>query len=663
MRALVVIAALAATQTPSRSWRELVVVTSDAVNPGPVESVTRRRDVTWLRAADATSEVLASGNVALVGSMDSNRLLRELAPVELEDWYRRPGHVVHIAQRNPFNPDFRMVLVIGDIDAPLGRQRADVHIRRDGKTVLLGFDRGDGTYEMRRFDTVEKPQLVADGFRFFVHDGDVDENELRRHVVAGARADVHVYASLEEKGLITDDTRSAHVEDGVFHIVVGVDDAPARFIAETLMEGDEPLFGKRGRAAVAVYDIETLDRLDETARRLLRTSAPPSPSELHDDARFGAESPFVTDAVSASFARFVGAELVGERELDVEELQAAWARSLSSTPPRTRVHAPPPRSFQRGVTYAHMGYQIHNGYLSARGEESLSKLSTMGIDAVAIVPYTFVEDPGRVEPLEVPTRAGSETDEDVIHAIRRASAKGMTVLLKPQIWLRRGWPGDIELSNAKETERFFHEYRKWIVHYALMAEANDVPLLAVGTEMSKLTRGYRSQWQTIIEDIRRLYGGKLVYAANWGPEVQNVDFWDLLDYIGVDFYYPLSFESVATDEVLREGFDAALAELRKLHELHDKPVLLTEIGYASTKSPWTKPHASDKVEAFSAEDQARAYEIALAAVASETDWIHGMYWWKWPSTLDRGGDEHRGFTPNGKPAEDVLRRWYGSRLQ
>ena len=92
-------------------------------------------------------------------------------------------------------------------------------------------------------------------------------------------------------------------------------------------------------------------------------------------------------------------------------------------------------------------------------------------------------------------------------------------------------------------------------------------------------------------------------------------------------------------------------------------MLLTEIGYASTKSPWTKPHASDKVEEFSADDQSRAYEIAFAAIEDETDWIHGMYWWKWPTNLDRGGLEHRGFTPNGKPAEDVLRRWYGSRLQ
>ena len=92
-------------------------------------------------------------------------------------------------------------------------------------------------------------------------------------------------------------------------------------------------------------------------------------------------------------------------------------------------------------------------------------------------------------------------------------------------------------------------------------------------------------------------------------------------------------------------------------------MILTEIGYASTKSPWKQPYASDKEREPSPEDQARAYEIAFRCLADETDWIHGMYWWKWPTDLRRGGDGHRGFAPNGKAAEEVLRRWYGSRLQ
>ena len=604
-----------------------------------------------------THEELARGSVALVGTSASNRWIRELAPKEFAEWYDRPGYLVQISQRNPLNSAYRMTIVAGDMASAIPRRRADVHIRRDGYTTLLGFRREDGSYEIRRFELPTHPQLVTDSFRFFVHGFEVAGDALRRFARSGPRMplmDVHVYASLEEKGLITDDTRSAHMNEGAYHIVLGVDEKPARLLAET---GDGPLFLKRGRAARNTYDRAELDRLDEVARRVMSLSTPPSLVELLDDTRFDATSPFITEAVAASFARFVD-----DREPDVEKFGNAWAQALAEKNPRSHSFAPP-RGFQHGFTYAHEGYQIHNGYLSERSDAALGRLQRLGIDAVAVVPYTFMSAPTKIVSLEVPRRAGSETDEDIAHVIRRARERGLTVLLKPQIWVRRSWPGEIEGTTPADEDRMFREYGEWIRHYALMAQELEVPLFAIGTELSKLTHGHRHRWQTLIGDIRQLYSGKLVYAANWGKEVQQVDFWDLLDYIGVDFYYPLSAHEHPSDEELEKGFEAALNQVRALHERHRKPVILTEIGYASTKSPWKKPHASDKERELSPEDQARAYEIAFRCLADETDWIHGMYWWKWPTDLRRGGDGHRGFTPNGKAAEDVLRRWYGSRLQ
>jgi hypothetical protein len=348
------------------------------------------------------------------------------------------------------------------------------------------------------------------------------------------------------------------------------------------------------------------------------------------------------------------------------ELEALWSRELAGRKREDGSEPPfpePPPGFQHGVTFTHEGFHILNGYLSDRAARSLDRLRELDVDAVAIVPYAFLRDARRVEPLVVPTRPGSETDDDVVAAITAARDKGMMVLLKPQIWLRGSWPGAIDPEGPTETEAFFREYRRWILHYALMAERHEVPLLAIGTELEALTRGNAAAWTSIIRDLRRVYRGKLVYAANWGREVEQVSFWPLLDYIGVDFYYPLSFDPAASDEALRAGFEDAVSRLRRLSERHDKPVLLTEIGYASTRSPWREPHASDRSDTLSLSDQARAYEIALGALARETSWMRGMYWWKWPSDLDVGGEDDRGFTPNGKPAAEVLRRWYGRRLQ
>ena len=46
-------------------------------------------------------------------------------------------------------------------------------------------------------------------------------------------------------------------------------------------------------------------------------------------------------------------------------------------------------------------------------------------------------------------------------------------------------------------------------------------------------------WQEITSLVRGKYGAPLTYAANW-DEVEQVQFFDSLDLIGVDAYYPLS---------------------------------------------------------------------------------------------------------------------------
>ena len=106
-----------------------------------------------------------------------------------------------------------------------------------------------------------------------------------------------------------------------------------------------------------------------------------------------------------------------------------------------------------------------------------------------------------------------------------------------------------------------------------LRDAAMVEFLAIGTELSKMTRGRTSRWEIIIRDIRVVYRGRLVYAANWGNEVKQVGFWPLLDFIGVDFYYPISSEDSPSDEALRQGFESSLRSLRALSRRLSKPVL------------------------------------------------------------------------------------------
>lgn len=636
----------------------------------------RQGTLTFLEASEARETDLARSGVVLVGTIRSNPWIARIAsglPVVVDETAIRLRGKIYDGARDslqlvypsPFRAAALLSLITGNSDEAVlealgSRRRGDFQIRRDGTTLVLGRFRDDWSLdpgEIRELESADEASfedfaLRSAGMR-------ARAEKLFGPLPMSSPPDVRLYPSLEHKGLVTDDTRPAHFDGPRFHAVMGVGTEPERLLAERLLE-DRIADGilRRGVSTLMVATESELDSFDDTSLRLSRISDPPRLASVEGD------SPIVLEAMSASFARFVlgdrGPEALARPPADLDSLERRWLQSLEVD---ERPSPPPLDRFQRGMTLAHEGFEIHDGYLSARSDRSLDKLQSLGVDSVAIVPYAFMADPSRVTPLTVPERPGSETDEAVTHAIEAAKSRGMTVLLKPQIWLRRSWPGEIEPDGRDEEDRFFREYRRWIRHYALMAEKHGVELLAIGTELSKMTRGRTSRWKTLIRDIRVLYRGRLVYAANWGDEVEEIDFWPLLDYIGVDFYYPLSSEDSPSDEVLRAGFERSLEPIRTLSRRFSKPVLVTEIGYASTRSSWKSPHSSDHGREPSLEDQARAYEAAFAALADETSWIRGMYWWKWPTDLTLGGASDPGFTPNGKPAEEVVRRGYGSRIQ
>jgi hypothetical protein len=50
------------------------------------------------------------------------------------------------------------------------------------------------------------------------------------------------------------------------------------------------------------------------------------------------------------------------------------------------------------------------------------------------------------------------------------------------------------------------------------------------------------EWRALISNIRKVYSGKLIYAANFHEEYEHVKFWDALDYIGVQAYFSLAIK-------------------------------------------------------------------------------------------------------------------------
>jgi len=320
----------------------------------------------------------------------------------------------------------------------------------------------------------------------------------------------------------------------------------------------------------------------------------------------------------------------------------------------------------RGMTFAHEGYDGVRGYGGTAVIPSLDSLAKLNVNAVAIVPYTFMRNPSIPIELPIPQRKGSETDEAVLHSVKEAKKRGWAVMMKPQIWIGGGhWPGDVNFETEAAWEEWFGHYETWILHYARMCEANEVDALCLGTELVHTTLKHPDKWRHIIAEARKVYSGTLTYAANWGEEFEGFSFWDDLDVVGLNSYYPLSPKPDPSDAELLAGAKEWMIKANNISAKVGKPFWLTEVGFRSAKQAWLNPHEAAGEREISNECQERCF-YALTLATQEAPMLEGMFVWKWPSYLGRGQrkSDHRdrkpgrGFTPGGKPAGEVLKRYY-----
>ncbi len=352
-----------------------------------------------------------------------------------------------------------------------------------------------------------------------------------------------------------------------------------------------------------------------------------------------------------------------------DELESGWQAFLAKqAEPETRANAGPragsPRApgaepceppqpvpsaatLQRGISFSHeLGGDW--GYGSDNAQRELEKIRAIGANSVAIMPYAFTRAP---EETSIRFRT-DETDARVIRSIEQARRAGLHVMLKPHLW-GRGFTGDIRFASDQDFGAWWQSYRSWMLHFARLAELYDVELLALGNELGGLTV-HEQAWRDLIRDVRRVYGGKLTYASHWSGEFEQVAFWDALDSIGVNAYFPLAGpgEAPKSDSARVAAIRARLAAVAARF---GKPVLFTEVGFPSTENAAVEPW-SDRRGAIDLQMQKECYEVVFESFSGEP-WFAGAYWWKWPSH-GRGGPYDGSHAPNGKPAMEVLRRWF-----
>lgn len=320
-------------------------------------------------------------------------------------------------------------------------------------------------------------------------------------------------------------------------------------------------------------------------------------------------------------------------------------------------------SWQRG---ANINPTYAQDFASESFKQSLRNLKATGANAVSLVLPFYqgsIYDTGMWDGHNTPDDASLAAAIDYAHEL------GLSVTLKPHIEVSDGtWRAYI---NPGDRDAWFQNYGNKLAHWAQIAADHNVEAMVLGSELVSMAassqNGTNTQnWQNLIGRIRSIFGGKLAYDANsnnngdhpFVNEKKYIEFWGDLDYAGISGYYNLNTGSNDVESLKAQWDYWNNNDIRAFAERIGKPVVFSEIGYRSVEGAHQDPWNWGRGGNVDQHEQANAYE-ALFSYWNSYPYIGGVYLWNWETNPDAGGWSN-GYTPQNKPAQEVMSRWFGT---
>ncbi len=329
------------------------------------------------------------------------------------------------------------------------------------------------------------------------------------------------------------------------------------------------------------------------------------------------------------------------------------------------------------------------------GIESFSSMKEIGTNSVALVPEASLYQNTLKIVHDFERQWYGETSVAILEGIQHAKEVGLKVMLKPHLepgidisgWDRpeepsltnpdsltiakftesaneffskveykvrkkTNWRGDLMVKNDNDWPLIANAYEQYILKYAVIADSINADAFCIGTELKAMALEKPDYWRSLIKKVREIYKGPITYAANW-DSFDQITFWDDLDFIGIDAYFPLSDAKTPQVEELLVSWQPIKDRIEKLQRKVGKPVVFTEWGYESEdyagKTPW-----GSKGE-VNIETQVNLYESTFQSFWHES-WFLGVFIWRWSPPNELGGSYN--FTPRGKNTEAVIKEWF-----
>lgn len=319
---------------------------------------------------------------------------------------------------------------------------------------------------------------------------------------------------------------------------------------------------------------------------------------------------------------------------------------------KAQIHAPKNATIAnfeiKGISFAADNFPIDSTHISP--------LKRVNCNWIAQMPFAFGQMNHaslRFDPIH---SWWGETDKGITTTTQLARLQGIKTMLKPQIWMHGDYTGKFTLQTEKDWQTWEGDYAAFILHFAKLADSLQIEMFCVGTELRMVVKERPIFWSKLIDSVRTVYDGKLVYAADWA-DYQEVPFWNKLDYIGIDAYFPLSKSQTPSINELESAWQVHIKNIESVQKKTGKELIFTEIGYKSVDKcahePW-----SPTAKQVNTQAQCNAIQAFITAFANK-NWFKGAFIWKWyPNDTKAGGEKDNDFTPQNKPTEAILKRCY-----
>jgi len=301
-------------------------------------------------------------------------------------------------------------------------------------------------------------------------------------------------------------------------------------------------------------------------------------------------------------------------------------------------------------------------FASASFNQSVDKAAADGANHITlIIPVRQTS----INSTDVAVAADTPTDASVTAAAQYIKSKGMSVGIGIHVNPYDGqWRA---LINPGDRTTWFANYGVILNRYATLSQNIGAKQYVLGTELSSMTdpnvnASNTTNWKNLISSVRARYTGSVTYSAqhsNYKSDLMSLGFWPQLDTIGISAYYALSGEASPSVQTIKAAWDGPNNnQIRVISERHSKPVQFTEVGYTSRDYGLRDPGSAFALTTpYNGTIQANAYQ-ALFEYWNNYSYVQGISLWDWKSNPSAGGAGDVDYTPQNKPAEQIMQKWF-----